>query len=71
MCFLFGLTAIAATCFNLYLYAISQDHKLAMFLQISKIPAAPFIKAARMKVFLFSISKSPATAYQIDSAHSG
>ncbi|MDE4084348.1 hypothetical protein PO902_04715 [Planococcus maritimus] len=30
MWFLFGLIAIAATCVNLYLYAIGKDYKLAM-----------------------------------------
>lgn len=30
MWFIFGLIAIAATCLNLYLYAIGKDYKLAM-----------------------------------------
>ncbi|SDI04308.1 hypothetical protein SAMN04487975_11151 [Planococcus glaciei] len=30
MWFIFGLFAIAATCLNLYLYAIGKDYKLAM-----------------------------------------
>ncbi|WKA52720.1 hypothetical protein QWY22_09240 [Planococcus liqunii] len=30
MWFIFGLIAIAATCLNLYLYAIGKDYKMAM-----------------------------------------
>jgi len=35
MWFLFGLIAIAATCVNLYLYAIGKDYKLAMAMGLS------------------------------------
>ncbi len=35
MWFLFGLIAIAATCVNLYLYAIGKDYKLAMAIALS------------------------------------
>ncbi|WP_211653488.1 hypothetical protein [Planococcus alpniumensis] len=35
MWFLFGLIAIAATCVNLYLYAIGKNYKLAMAMGLS------------------------------------
>lgn len=35
MWFLFGLIAIAATCVNLYLYALGKNYKLAMAMGLS------------------------------------
>lgn len=35
MWFIFGLVAIAATCINLFMYAIGKDYKLAMAMGLS------------------------------------
>lgn len=35
MWFIFGLVAIAATCINLFMYAIGKDYKLAMAVGLS------------------------------------